>query len=152
MLREALGRLQATSIVTNIRVTKGKKHRQFSWIESWTDHEDPETQQSKGMSLTLSDWFYEGILMDGGLLAIEPAYISRSQAAANAGFTASRASTPAGQGRGASPFRCRPCSRNQARKAPIAASSSRCWPSSGATTCPASILPWSWRARSLACA
>ena len=76
LLREALGRLQATSIVTNIRVTKGKKHRQFSWIESWTDHEDPETQQSKGMSLTLSDWFYEGILMDGGLLAIEPAYFS----------------------------------------------------------------------------
>jgi plasmid replication initiation protein len=76
LLREALGRLQATSIVTNIRVTKGKKHRQFSWIESWTDHEDPETHQSKGMSLTLSDWFYEGILMDGGLLAIEPAYFS----------------------------------------------------------------------------
>ncbi len=76
LLREALGRLQATSIVTNIRVTKGKKHRQFSWIESWTDHEDPETQQSKGMSLTLSDWFYEGILMDGGLLSIDPVYFS----------------------------------------------------------------------------
>jgi plasmid replication initiation protein len=28
LLREALGRLQATSIVTNIRVTRGKKHRQ----------------------------------------------------------------------------------------------------------------------------
>ena len=28
------------------------------------------------MSLTLSDWFYEGILMDGGLLAIDPAYFS----------------------------------------------------------------------------
>jgi plasmid replication initiation protein len=76
LLREALGRLQATSIVTNIRVTKGKKHRQFSWIESWTDHEDPETQQSKGMTLTLSDWFYEGILMDGGLLSIDPVYFT----------------------------------------------------------------------------
>jgi hypothetical protein len=31
-------------------------------LESWTDHVDGETQQSKGMSLTLSDWFYEGIL------------------------------------------------------------------------------------------
>jgi hypothetical protein len=30
-----LGRLQATSIVTNIRAQKGKKHRPFSWIESW---------------------------------------------------------------------------------------------------------------------
>jgi plasmid replication initiation protein len=54
LLREALGRLQATSIVTNICAQKGKKHRQFSWIESWTDHVDDETQQSKGMSLTLS--------------------------------------------------------------------------------------------------
>jgi len=75
-LREGLGRLQATTIVTNIRVKKGKKHRQFSWIESWTDLLDDETGQSKGMTLTLSDWFYEGILMDGGLLAIDPAYFS----------------------------------------------------------------------------
>jgi hypothetical protein len=30
------------------------------------------------MSLTVSDWFYEGILMDGGLLAIDPAYFSIS--------------------------------------------------------------------------
>jgi len=76
LLREALGRLQATSIVTNIRVQKGKKQRQFSWIESWTDVTDESTHQSLGMSLTLSDWFYEGILMDGGLLAIDPVYFS----------------------------------------------------------------------------
>lgn len=75
-LREGLGRLQATTIVTNIRVKKGKKHRQFSWIESWTDLVDDDTGQSKGMTLTLSDWFYEGILMDGGLLAIDPAYFA----------------------------------------------------------------------------
>ena len=30
------------------------------------------------MSLTLADWFYEGILMDGSLLAIDPAYFSIS--------------------------------------------------------------------------
>ncbi len=76
LLREALGRLQATSIVTNIRAQKGKKHRQFSWIESWTDHVDDDTQQSKGMSLTLSEWFYEGILMDGGLLSIDSVYFT----------------------------------------------------------------------------
>ena len=55
LLRESLGRLQATTIVTNIRVKKGKKHRQFSWIESWTDLGDEDIQQSQGMSLTLSD-------------------------------------------------------------------------------------------------
>lgn len=76
LLREALGRLQATTIVTNIRVRKGKRHRQFSWIESWTDLVDDDTHQSRGMSLTLSDWFYEGILMDGGILAISPKYFS----------------------------------------------------------------------------
>jgi plasmid replication initiation protein len=75
LLREALGRLQSTSIVTNIRVTRGKKHRQFSWIESWTDVQD-EDGTSRGMTLTLSDWFFEGILMDGGLLSIEPVYFS----------------------------------------------------------------------------
>jgi plasmid replication initiation protein len=75
-LREGLGRLQATTIVTNIRVKKGKKQRQFSWVESWTDLVDDETGQSRGMTLTLSDWFYEGILMDGGLLAIDPTYFS----------------------------------------------------------------------------
>lgn len=75
-LREALGRLQATTIVTNIRVKKGKKQRQFSWIESWTDLVDDDTDRSRGMTLTLSDWFYEGILMDGGLLSIDPAYFS----------------------------------------------------------------------------
>jgi plasmid replication initiation protein len=31
--REGLARLRATSIVTNIRVRRGKKHRRFSWIE-----------------------------------------------------------------------------------------------------------------------
>ena len=76
LLRDALGRLQATTIVTNIRVRKGKKQRQFSWIESWTELVDEESQQSKGMSITLSDWFYEGIIMDGGLLAIDPVYFS----------------------------------------------------------------------------
>ena len=76
LLRDALGRLQATTIVTNIRVPRGKKHRQFSWIESWTDLVDEHTEQSKGMSLTLSDWFYEGVLMEGGVLAIDPVYFS----------------------------------------------------------------------------
>lgn len=76
LLREALGRLQATTIVTNIRVRTGKKHRQFSWIESWTDLVDDKTQQSRGMSLTLSDWFYEGVLMDGGILAVNRDYFS----------------------------------------------------------------------------
>lgn len=76
LLREGLARLQATTVVTNIRVKSGKKHRQFSWLESWTDVQDEKTGHSRGMSLTLSEWFYEGILMDGGLLSIDPVYFS----------------------------------------------------------------------------
>ena len=60
----SLARLQATTIVTNIRAGRGKKHRRFSWIESWTDDIDEERQLSKGMSLTLAEWFHEGIMMD----------------------------------------------------------------------------------------
>jgi plasmid replication initiation protein len=76
LLRDGLGRLQSTTIKTNIRPTGRKKERQFSWIESWTDLVDENTNQSQGMSLTVSEWFYEGILMDGGLLAIDPAYFT----------------------------------------------------------------------------
>ena len=76
LLRDGLGRLQATTIKTNIRPQGRKKERQFSWIESWTDLVDEKTGQSQGMSLTVSEWFYEGILMDGGLLAIDPAYFT----------------------------------------------------------------------------
>ncbi len=75
-LREALGRLQSTTVVTNIRVRRNKKQRQFSWIESWSDVVDDDTGVSRGMTITLSDWFYEGILMEGGLLAIDPVYFS----------------------------------------------------------------------------
>ena len=76
LLRDGLGRLQSTTIKTNIRPQGRKKERQFSWIESWTDLVDEKTGQSHGMSLTVSEWFYEGILMDGGLLAIDPAYFT----------------------------------------------------------------------------
>jgi plasmid replication initiation protein len=76
LLRDGLGRLQSTTIKTNIRPKGRKKERQFSWIESWTDQVDDQTTQSLGMTLTVSEWFYEGILMDGGLLSIDPAYFS----------------------------------------------------------------------------
>jgi plasmid replication initiation protein len=79
LLRESLARLQATTIRTNIRADKvRRKERQFSWIESFTDVVDDQTQTSKGMSITLSDWFYEGVVMDGGVLSIDPLYFTIS--------------------------------------------------------------------------
>lgn len=79
LLRESLARLQATTIRTNIRADKARrKERQFGWIESFTDVIDEATQTSKGMSITLSDWFYEGVVMDGGVLSIDPLYFTIS--------------------------------------------------------------------------
>lgn len=77
-LRAALARLQSTTIRTNIRSQesgKGKRRtRQFSWIESWREDIDEATGNSRGMELTISDWLHEGIVMDGGVLAIDPDY------------------------------------------------------------------------------
>jgi plasmid replication initiation protein len=75
-LRESLARLQSTVVRTNIRAKGRRKERQFGWIESWSDIVDEETGQSRGMSVTVSDWFYEGVVMEGGILAIDPAYFS----------------------------------------------------------------------------
>ena len=72
-LREALWRLRATDIRTNIRAPRGKKEANFGWISEWTDLVDEEGN-SKGMSLTLSEWFFEGIIREGGILSIDPRY------------------------------------------------------------------------------
>ena len=76
LLRDALGRLQSTTIITNIRPKGKKKDRQFSWIESWSDVTNEITGQSQGMTLTVSEWFYEGILLEKNLLALDPSYFS----------------------------------------------------------------------------
>ena len=76
LLREALARLQATVVKTNIRAKGSRKERQFGWIEGWTDQVDDQTGQSRGMTLTVSEWFHEGVLMDGGVLAVDPSYFA----------------------------------------------------------------------------
>lgn len=77
LLREGLSRLQATTIATNIRADKGrKKNRQFSWIEGLSDVTDDSGEISHGMTFTLSDWFYEGVLSEGSVLAIDPEYFT----------------------------------------------------------------------------
>ena len=74
LLRSALDRLQSTTIQTNIRGSGKRKTRRFSWIESWSELVVEDDGNIKGMSLTLSEWLHEGIVMDGGVLAITPDY------------------------------------------------------------------------------
>jgi plasmid replication initiation protein len=73
-IREAMARLQSTVVVTNIRAKGRRKERQFGWIEGWEDIVDERTGQSRGMTITVSEWFHEGVIMEGGVLAIDPKY------------------------------------------------------------------------------
>jgi plasmid replication initiation protein len=77
-LKAALERLQSTTIRTNIRTLRGNRERtveaMFNWIDRWRSTRDDGDPPM--MELELSDWVYEGILEQGGALAIDPAYFS----------------------------------------------------------------------------
>jgi plasmid replication initiation protein len=73
LLGAALDRLQSTTIKTNIRA-EHRREATFSWLDSWGQIVDERTDRSRGISLALSNWFYEGVLMAGGVLSIDRAY------------------------------------------------------------------------------
>ncbi|WOE75566.1 replication initiator protein A [Alterisphingorhabdus coralli] len=73
LLGQALDRLVSTTIKTNIRA-ENRREATFSWLDGWTQLVDERTERSRGMTLELSNWFYEGVLMKGGVLAIDRAY------------------------------------------------------------------------------
>jgi plasmid replication initiation protein len=73
LLGAALDRLQSTTIKTNIRADQ-RREATFSWLDSWSQIVDEKTDRSRGISLALSNWFYEGVLMTGGVLSIDRAY------------------------------------------------------------------------------
>jgi plasmid replication initiation protein len=73
-LRAALDRLTHTAVQTNIRAEGKKKTASFHWLESWTEVIDEQTGETTGMTLTLPDWLFDGILMKGGVLTIHEDY------------------------------------------------------------------------------
>jgi plasmid replication initiation protein len=73
LLGQALDRLVATTVKTNIRA-ENRREATFSWLDGWTQLVDERTERSRGMTLELSNWFYEGVLMAGGVLSIDRAY------------------------------------------------------------------------------
>ena len=75
-LRDSLERLKTTVVTTNIRSKRGQKTTMFSWIDQWNDLIDAQSKESRGVTLTVSDWFYRGVTEDGGVLAIDFAYFS----------------------------------------------------------------------------
>jgi plasmid replication initiation protein len=73
-LLDALRRLRTTAVETNIRPAHGgAKRGSFGWIDQWTAEEAPDGQPT-AMTLTLSEWLYEGILEEGGILSIHEDY------------------------------------------------------------------------------
>jgi plasmid replication initiation protein len=73
LLGQALDRLVSTTIKTNIRA-ENRREATFSWLDGWTQLVDERTERSRGMTIELSNWFYEGVLMKGGVLSIDRAY------------------------------------------------------------------------------
>ncbi len=73
-LISALDRLQATTIKTNIRANSKTRETTFSWIDSYTHLVDEKTQRSLGMEITLSKWFFDGVMDKRNVLSISPLY------------------------------------------------------------------------------
>ena len=73
LLAQALDRLVATTIKTNIRA-ENRREATFSWLDGWAQLVDEKTERSRGMTLELSNWFWEGVMMKGGVLSIDRAY------------------------------------------------------------------------------
>ena len=73
-LQAALQRLQTTSISTSIHAPKRRTKAGFNWLDKWTLEVDPDTDQPRGMTITLSDWVYEGIMGERSLLTMHQDY------------------------------------------------------------------------------
>lgn len=73
LLGQALDRLVSTTIKTNIRA-ENRREATFSWLDGWTQLVDEKTERSRGMTITVSNWFWEGVMMQGGVLSIDRAY------------------------------------------------------------------------------
>ena len=73
LLGQALDRLVSTTIKTNIRA-ENRREATFSWLDGWTQLVDEKTERSRGMTIELSNWFWEGVMMKGGVLSIDRAY------------------------------------------------------------------------------
>jgi plasmid replication initiation protein len=73
-LRAALERLTHTAVRTNIRTSDKRKFASFHWLEGWTELVDETTRETRGMTMTLPQWLYYGILQQGGVLTIHEDY------------------------------------------------------------------------------
>ncbi len=76
-LKSSLTRLKLTGIETTIRNEDSRYEAGFGFLDSWkyTDRKD-----IKEISITLSQWLYDGICAQGALLKVDPAYFELTSA------------------------------------------------------------------------
>ena len=72
-LKAALNRLAGTYIRTTLRRDKGCLETGFHWLERWEIEADP-GGRVRGMTITLPDWIYRGVVDERAVLAIPPEY------------------------------------------------------------------------------
>ena len=75
-LQAALQRLEATTIQTSMRAPKRQRRAQFGWLDGWMLEVDTETGAARGLTITLSNWVYEGLMQDRALLTLHPDYFT----------------------------------------------------------------------------
>jgi plasmid replication initiation protein len=79
-LHDAALRLRNVSITTNLRSKTGEKPENFSWLDKVSvtkrGGEEGGERQYASFTITVSDWFYDAVLEEGALLAIDPAYFT----------------------------------------------------------------------------
>jgi plasmid replication initiation protein len=75
-LQAALERLQSTVIETSLRAPKRNKRAQFGWLDEWTLETDPNSGAPRGLTITLSNWVYEGLMAERSLLTLHPDYFT----------------------------------------------------------------------------
>jgi plasmid replication initiation protein len=73
-LRAALEWRTHTAVRTNIRADGKKKFASFHWLGGWKEVVDVATGEPTGMTMTLPDWLFDGIVMKGGVLTIHEDY------------------------------------------------------------------------------
>lgn len=123
LLGQALDRLVATTIKTNIRA-ENRREATFSWLEGWTQLVDEKTERSRGMTIELSNWFWEGVVMKVGVLSIDRAYFDITGGRERWLYRVVRKHAGSA-GEDGFAISCRCCSRRAGPRASTAVSSSR---------------------------
>lgn len=77
-IEAALNRLAGTLVETNIRTPGTRRKASFHLLEGWDHDTDEESGRSKGVTLTLPRWLYDGVVKHRDVLAISPDYFDIS--------------------------------------------------------------------------